>query len=200
MDSGNPGEDPSAPAASRRARLEACVEAARALRERLEARVVERRRGPVDALAEIVDRDLEVGGGIMAGALAYRLFVWLLPLALVVVGGLGIVSQAADSTPSDAASSFGVSGLVSSSVANAARSGARVYALLIGVPLLMIATRSVLRTLIVTHRLAWTDLRSRTRRPTWGASARLLVALVGYFVVAGISHRVDPLLGPTAVL
>ena len=136
----------------------------------------------------------------MAGALAYRLFVWLLPLALVVVGGLGVVSEAASSSPSDAASSFGVSGLVSSSVANAARSGARVYALLIGVPLLMIATRSVLRTLIVTHRLAWTDLRSRTRRPTWGASGRLLVALVGYFAVAGISHRVDPLLGPTAVL
>ena len=136
----------------------------------------------------------------MAGALAYRLFVWLLPLALVVVGGLGVVSEAASSSPSDAASSFGVSGLVSSSVANAARSGARVYALLIGVPLLMIATRSVLRTLIVTHRLAWTDLRSRTRKPTWGASARLLVALVGYFVVAGISHRVEPLLGPTAVL
>jgi uncharacterized BrkB/YihY/UPF0761 family membrane protein len=202
MDSGNPGEDPSAPAASRRARLEACVEAARALRERLEARVVERRRGrgPVDALAEIVDRDLEVGGGIMAGALAYRLFVWLLPLALVVVGGLGIVSQAADSTPSDAASSFGVSGLVSSSVANAARSGARVYALLIGVPLLMIATRSVLRTLIVTHRLAWVDMRSRTHKPTWVASARLLVALVSYFVIAGVSHRVDPLLGPVPVL
>jgi len=202
VDSGNPGEDPSPPATGRRARVEARLEAARALRERIEASVVERRRGrgPVDALAEIVDRDLEVGGGIMAGALAYRLFVWLLPLALVVVGGLGVVSEAASSSPADAASSFGVSGLVSSSVANAARSGARVYALLIGVPLLMIATRSVLRTLIVTHRLAWTDLRSRTRRPTWGASARLLVALVGYFVVAGVAHRVDPLLGPTAIL
>src|SRR6185436_7706926 len=104
MDSGNPGEDPSPPATGRRARVEARLEAARALRERIEASVVERRRGrgPVDALAEIVDRDLEVGGGIMAGALAYRLFVWLLPLALVVVGGLGVVSEAASSSPSDA--------------------------------------------------------------------------------------------------
>ena len=202
MDSGTPGDDPSPPPTTRRARVEARLEAARALRDRIEATVDDRRRGrgPVDALAEIVDRDLEVGGGIMAGALAYRLFVWLLPLALVVVGGLGLVSEAASSSPSDAASSFGVSGLVSSSVANAARSGARVYALLIGVPLLMIATRSVLRTLIVTHRLAWTDLRSRTRKPTWGASARLLVALVAYFVIAGVSHRAEPLLGPGGFL
>ena len=37
----------------------------------------------------MVERDSEVGGGIIAGALAYRLFIWLLPLALVAVAGLG---------------------------------------------------------------------------------------------------------------
>ena len=36
----------------------------------------------VDAVFEMAERDSEVGGGIIAGALAYRLFIWLLPLAL----------------------------------------------------------------------------------------------------------------------
>ena len=38
----------------------------------------------------MADRDADVGGGIIAGALAYRLFIWLLPFALVLVAGLGL--------------------------------------------------------------------------------------------------------------
>ena len=47
----------------------------------------------------MVNRDGDIGGGIIAGALAYRLFIWLLPLALVAVAGLGIAADAADETP-----------------------------------------------------------------------------------------------------
>ena len=45
----------------------------------------------LDAGFEAVARDVEVGGGIIAGALAYRFFIWLLPLALL---ALGIVAWA----------------------------------------------------------------------------------------------------------
>jgi len=151
------------------------------------AQVERSRHGSVDAVFEMVDHDAEVGGSIMAGALAYRLFIWLLPLALVAVAGLGIASSAASRTPESAAESAGLAGLVSSSVAAAADSPARWYALLIGFPILIYATRSVLRTLVVMHRLIWVDLRGAAPKPTIGATLRLLGALVGFFVISALA-------------
>ena len=145
------------------------------------------RHGSVDAAFQMADHDSEIGGGIMAGALAYRLFIWLLPLALVAVAGLGIASNAGSSTPEDAAKSMGLAGIVSSSVAGAANSPARWYALLIGIPLLVMTTRSVLRTLIVIHRLTWTEPRGAVPKPTWGATLRLLAALLGFFVISTLA-------------
>lgn len=113
----------------------------------------------------------------MAGALAYRLFIWLLPLALVSVAGLGFAADAGSTTPEDTADSIGLAGLVSSSVASAAGSPARWYALLIGIPVLVYTTRSLLRKLIVTHRLVWADVRGAVPKPKLGATLRLLLAL-----------------------
>jgi hypothetical protein len=73
----------------------------------------------------------------MAGSLAYQIFIWLLPFALVVVGGVGVTSQAVSESPESAAQSLGLRGLVSNSVAEAAQSSSRWYALLIRVPMLI---------------------------------------------------------------
>ena len=77
--------------------------------------------GSVDAAFRIFDRDSEIGGGIMAGSLAYRLFIWLLPFSLVVVGGIGFGAGAADESPASAARSLGLRGVVASSVAEASQ-------------------------------------------------------------------------------
>ena len=148
------------------------------------------RHSSVDAIFEMVDRDSEVGGGIIAGALAYRLFIWLLPLALVVVAGLGIAADANSESPEAAARSVGMEGLISSSIANAADSPNRWYALLIGVPVLIWVTRSVLRVLIGAHRLVWTDDRSRAPKPKLVATLRLLVLLLCFGVVSATASAV----------
>jgi uncharacterized BrkB/YihY/UPF0761 family membrane protein len=135
----------------------------------------------------MVDRDSEVGGGIMAGALAYRLFIWILPLALVAVGGLGVLSDSAAESPEEAARSLGLAGLVSSSVASAADSPAHWYALLFGLPVLLWTTRSLLRALIVVHRLVWTDLRAAAPKPTLGSSALFLAVLVGFLALSAVA-------------
>jgi membrane protein len=88
----------------------------------------------VDAVFEVVDRDAEVAGEIIAGALAFRLFIWLLPLALVAVAGLGIEAGATSGTPQRATEQLGFEGLIGNSVASAAKSANRWYALLIGIP------------------------------------------------------------------
>ncbi len=163
---------------------------ARAQRVAERAETERERHQSVDAVFEMVDRDGEVGGGIMAGALAYRLFIWLLPLALVAVGGLGLTSDAASQSPESAAKSLGLAGLVTSSVANAANSPAHWYALLIGLPVLVWVTRSLLRALIVVHRLVWTDLRTAAQRPTLGATLLFLLLLLGSFAVSAVASAV----------
>jgi hypothetical protein len=85
---------------------------ARAQRVGDRAQAERSRHGSVDAVFDMADHDAEVGGGIMAGALAYRFFVWLLPLALVAIAGLGTASSAASRTPESAARSAGLAGLV----------------------------------------------------------------------------------------
>ena len=186
--------EPSTAAGRARARVAALQLRAERMAER--AKLERSRHSSLDALFEMVDRDAEVGGGIMAGALAYRLFIWLLPLALVLIAGLGVISSAESSSPESVARSTGLTGLVSSSVANAADSSARWYALLVGIPILLYATRSVLSTLIVVHRLVWTDLRAQAPRPTVKATVRLLgilLAMLGCSVVAAAARTRGPL-------
>jgi membrane protein len=161
----------------------------RARGERLAERAQDERRrhGSVDAAFEMVDRDSEVGGGIIAGALAYRLFIWLLPLALVAVAGLGLAADAQSESPRQAAGSLGVQSLVSSSISSAAESPKRWYALLIGIPILVWTTRSLLRVLIGAHRLVWIDERSHAPKPKLVPTLRLLALLLGFTVVSAVA-------------
>jgi uncharacterized BrkB/YihY/UPF0761 family membrane protein len=157
----------------------------------------------VDALFEVVDRDSEVGGGIIAGALAYRLFIWLLPAALVAVVGLGFVADSTGDSPEEAAKGIGLAGLVSQSVASAAKSSNRWYALIVGIPILLYVTRSLLRALIGVHRLVWGDVRAAAPKPTVASTLKLLAVLVACFVIAGLGTTVrhDSLvLGTLAVI
>jgi uncharacterized BrkB/YihY/UPF0761 family membrane protein len=188
---GRQGEQDLAPA-SRRERTQAWAGVMRGRAQRLSERAeAERgRHGSVDAVFEMVDRDGEVGGGIIAGALAYRLFIWLLPLGLVVVAGLGIAADASAESPEEAAGSVGLDGLVSSSISNAADSPNRWYALLIGIPVLVWATRSVLRVLIGAHRLIWGDLRSEAPKPKVLATLRLLALLLAFGAVTALGSAV----------
>src|SRR5580765_7200151 len=90
------------PESSRRRAWTATAQArAQLIAER--ASVERSRHRSVDTLFEMADRDNEVAGGIIAGALAYRLFIWLLPLALVLVAGLGIAADSASESPEQAA-------------------------------------------------------------------------------------------------
>jgi uncharacterized BrkB/YihY/UPF0761 family membrane protein len=157
--------------------------------ERLAERAQEERgrHGSLDAVFEMVDRDTDVGGGIIAGALAYRFFIWLLPLGLVLVAGLGIASEAASKSPESTAHSLGLSGLVSSSIASAAGSANRWYALAVGIPLLIYVSRSVLRVLIGAHRLVWGDVRAAAPKPTVKATLRLLGLLLCYYLMSGLA-------------
>jgi uncharacterized BrkB/YihY/UPF0761 family membrane protein len=146
--------------------------AAREERARAEAR---RESVPVVGVAfEIVERDSGIGGGILAGALAYRLFFFMLPLGLVAVGVLGGVAAATGRSAESLGEAAGMSGLVTASVANAIEDEASWYALLVGVPILVWVSSGLLRVLAGIHRLAW-GVAARGPRP----SVRVTIAFTG---------------------
>jgi membrane protein len=150
--------------------------AAREARARVEAR---RESVPlVGATFDVVERDSGIGGGILAGALAYRLFFYLLPLALVVVGIAGVVSDATGRSAENLGEAAGMSAWVTASVANAIEDEASWYALLAGVPLLVWVSSGLLRVLAGIHRLAW-GTAARGSRP----SVRVTIAFTGAVLV-----------------
>jgi len=179
---------PSSRAARMRARTAAAQERAQRIAER--AQTERGRHGSLDAAFEIADRDAEVGGNIIAGALAYRFFIWLLPAALVLVAGLGLGAAAAGDSPDQAANHLGLAGLVSNSVSTAAKSANRWYALVIGIPLLLWATRSVLRALVVSHRLVWTEVRGSVPKVKPRAVLRFLALIILLFAFTAFASEV----------
>src|SRR4051794_9899818 len=64
----------------------------------------------------VVEQDPSIGGGLLAGALAYRLFVLLLPSALLFVSGLGLYAGAVDKPPRTVARDAGLHGLIASEI------------------------------------------------------------------------------------
>ena len=146
------------------------------------------RHGSVDAVYVMVDRDGEVGGGIMAGSLAYRLFIWLLPFSLVFVAGIGLGTDLTSESAASATRSLGLRGLVAKSVTESSQSSSRWYALVIGIPVLIWATRNLLRALVVVHRLVWGDARGLAQKVTIRATGRFLVLVLAYFVILELAR------------
>jgi membrane protein len=138
------------PTGSRRS---AWVVRARTLGPRLEA--LRASHSSVDLGMALVERDSSIGGGLLAGALAYRLFVLLLPTALLLVSGLGLYADAADKSASAVAKDAGLHGLIASEVAATAsgRRGWIVFVLML--PVVLYALAKLYRAVAIAHVIAW---------------------------------------------
>jgi hypothetical protein len=138
----------------------------------------------VDAAVGVLRRERAVATGILAAALAFRLFALLIPLAYVLVAGIGLTlgrtGRAAEDQLSD---------LVVDSIAAVARTSerGRLIALIIGGGATLVAAGGVVEVLRWIHVLAWRLAPRRQRRNWW-----LVLGLVaGVLVVAGASAATE---------
>ncbi|HKG44242.1 MAG TPA: YhjD/YihY/BrkB family envelope integrity protein [Gaiellaceae bacterium] len=113
------------------------------------------RHSSIDLGLTIVERDASIGGGLLAGALAYRLFVLLLPVALLFVSGIGLYADAADKSADRVAKDAGLQGLIASQVASTASGGARWIVFMVMLPAVLYALAKLYRAIAVTHAIAW---------------------------------------------
>jgi uncharacterized BrkB/YihY/UPF0761 family membrane protein len=135
---------------------------------------------PLDAAFTIGERDVTAGGSLLAGALAFRLFLWMLPTALVLVAGLGFAAAAGGSAAVDAAHAAGLRSLTASSINQAAAEAerGRWVLLIVGLWLLYLASVALAKALVAATALAWGSAGRRVRRKPIAA-----VILLGYSVI-----------------
>jgi membrane protein len=141
----------------------------------------------VDAVFATRERDQRVVGGVLAGAVAFRLFAYLLPLCLALLSLLGVAASLGARTAQAIGDQLGLSSYLIDSVDTAVDESKRgLWAL---VPLALWTTYSTgvgtAKVLRATHALAWGRPLQPLRRSWTGAVASLGFVLVAIAVVSG---------------
>jgi uncharacterized BrkB/YihY/UPF0761 family membrane protein len=130
---------------------------------------LERRRADVpviDVVLRGAEHDARTGGGILAGAVAFRVFLFVVPYVFVVVFAFGVGADAADKDPVDLARNSGIVGLASSAIQASADAStfARVVTLTLALWALLSGSRTLVKSLYTVHALIWGVPRVKVKR------------------------------------
>lgn len=151
--------EPRATPPSLRERYSSARERGDALVHRAQERFDEerRRRSWLETVWQSLVRMQRRGGPLLSGGLAYRVFLWELPMALVLVSILGLFVDLGSADVDRMAHEVGLSAALTATVAQAVaqtESGAW-WLLLLGVWLTLWTARSAVSALRLIHRIAW---------------------------------------------
>lgn len=159
------------------------TERKRTLRSRAEA--ARERHASVELGFSVVERDTSIGGGLLAGALAYRLFVLLLPTTLLLVTGLGLYAGSLHKRPSQLVRDVGFHGLIGSEVSQTASGRARALVFLLMIPAVLYALATLYRAIAKVYALVWLGS-ARSVRVSPGDIGVLAVAFVAQLASGAI--------------
>jgi uncharacterized BrkB/YihY/UPF0761 family membrane protein len=126
-----------------------------------------------DPALDAFEREVRAAGGLLAGGVAYRLFLWLLPFGLLLAALLGYwVEYDADSAE-EAAEEFGIGGAAFAEASNAVETSQQNRLLLVLAALVLLGWFSLgaVRAFRLAYALAWGLERPRLRRPFHAAAA-----------------------------
>jgi uncharacterized BrkB/YihY/UPF0761 family membrane protein len=179
----------------RPSRAEAFAEQVAAARGRLEAMP------GAPLVREVFEAERDLGGGLIAGGVAFRVFLWLVPFGLVGAALLSFWSEHDEDGLEEASRELGVGAAAAAAAAEALQNGDRNAALVLVFGLVTLAwfTLGAVRALVLAHALAWQLKPARIRRPL-----RAIAIFNGLFVfymasAAGVAWLKEQI-GETALL
>ena len=144
----------------------------------------------VDAALQAGDLDRRRAGSLLAGGIAFRLFLWMLPAALLIAGAVGLVRPSGSAQPDHVARTLGLGASVAAIVRQATRDSQQGTGALLalGIGLTLYMSMSLVRALRVAHVLAWEA--PLGRRPHLLRDGALLSVglLTMTFVETGVSY------------
>jgi uncharacterized BrkB/YihY/UPF0761 family membrane protein len=135
-------------------------------RERLES--ARPRSKWVDVGFRAWEHDTGAGGAVVAGAVAFRVFLFLVPYVFVFVVGVGYAADATNENAADAAREAGIGGLVAKAVGGAADLSGfdRVTALVVGLFALFLSAKALLKVLRLSYGMVWNIRPSKLKKTT----------------------------------
>jgi uncharacterized BrkB/YihY/UPF0761 family membrane protein len=155
-------------------------------------------RPTVDLLLAIRDEDNRIAGRELAAAIAYRLFFLLLPLLLVVVGGLGLAGSSDRGSAEDAVHQSGLSVAVARDITASTANLSilqHVAVLVVGLWGTYLAGRGLTKTLSRVNRSCWEVGPVKLARPM--RSVAIVVGLILAFMLMSVEwNRMRARLGP----
>lgn len=177
-----------------------------ALAERLQTLRARGERLPgAQLLQEVLRSERELGGGLIAGGVAFRIFLWLVPLGLVAAAVLSFWSEQDEDGFESAVRSFGIGAAAAQAASEALEHGDRsaTVVLLFGLVLLAWFTIGALRALNLAYALAWQLEPPRIRRPLHAIAVfngLFMLAFAATLVEAWLHDRIGDTALLTAVL
>lgn len=154
-------------------RREALAERVAAARSRVEAMP------GAPLVREVVETEHDLGGGLIAGGVAFRIFLWLVPLGLVIAALLSFWVEHDDDGLEEASREFGIGAAAAQAAVEALRTGDRNAGVVLVFGLVTLAWFSLgaVRALVLAHALAWQLKPPRIRRPF-----RVIAVFNGLFI------------------
>ena len=159
QDDATPADDTTATHTTFRDRMDALKlradSAKRTLRDRSDQ--LRARSATAQLAYEAYEDDRRQAGSLLAGGLAYRLFLWLLPTTLLVVTVIGLIVDISDREPTDIAKDAGLGAALAATVSQAVKSSSRatIPLLLLGAWLTIWAGRSVVKAVRLSASVLW---------------------------------------------
>jgi uncharacterized BrkB/YihY/UPF0761 family membrane protein len=129
------------------------------------------------------EHDVATGGAVLAAALAFRLFLFLVPYVFALVYGLGLFADAAGRDPERVAQQVGVAGLIATTIKVAGDQSitTRVIVFVTAAVAMIIAGRAVVKVVSVSHALVW-----RVPPRKYPHLTRAAGGLIGVVTAAGV--------------
>jgi uncharacterized BrkB/YihY/UPF0761 family membrane protein len=172
-----------------RARTEALKARAESARRSVEAQTesLRARHASVRIAYEAYERDRRQAGALLAGGLAYRLFLWLLPAALFAIAVVSLFAEATSTSPEEAADATGMGAALAATVATAVEQSGRgsIYLLVLGGVLMVWAARSAVKGLRLTSAVAW-GIRAPAPPRSWMSALVFSGLMFGVLLVPNV--------------
>jgi uncharacterized BrkB/YihY/UPF0761 family membrane protein len=150
-------------------------------REQLEAKRPNSR--TVDAVFGALERDVAAGGGVLAGAVAFRVFLFMIPYVFLLVMVFGLGASVGSEDPVSLARDAGIGGLAGQAFGSVGELSTqeRILSFFVAAFALLLATRALLKALRIVHALVW---RTPTgKQANMARAAGFLVLLISLVLV-----------------
>jgi uncharacterized BrkB/YihY/UPF0761 family membrane protein len=184
----NPVDDPVTQSRMDRLKAEQAQMVGRIQRARQQLEAKRPTSRAIDAAFGAFERDVAAGGGVLAGALAFRVFLFMIPYVFLLVVIFGLGASAGSESPGHLARDAGIGGLAGKAFESIGdlSTGQRVISFCVAGFALLLATRALLKVLRIVHALVWHTRAGKPPSMLRAVGALVLVVTMALAVIAAI--------------